>query len=83
MLSFPRNAVDVTGERAMPLGCCWSSRRSPPQTQAFLEKIFWFTIEPLLYNKAPKRERFCSNGDEDKVGGRDVVGVTSQKMKSR
>lgn len=23
--------------------------------QAFLEKIFWCTIEPLLYNKAPKR----------------------------
>lgn len=37
----------------MPLGHCWfSRRRSPPQMQAFLEKIFWFTIEPLLYNKA-------------------------------
>lgn len=51
--------------------------------QVFLEKIFWFTIEPLLYNKALKRERFCSNGDEDEVDGRDVVGVTSQKMKGR
>lgn len=51
--------------------------------QVFLEKIFWFTIEPLLYNKALKRERFCSNGDEDEVDVRDVVGVTSQKMKGR
>lgn len=50
--------------------------------QAFLEKISWFTIEPLLYNKAPWKEHFCSNGDEDEVG-RDVVGVTSQKRKSR
>lgn len=51
--------------------------------QAFLEKIFWLTIEPLLYNKALKRERFCSNGDEDEVGRDVVVGVTSQERKSR
>lgn len=51
--------------------------------QAFLEKIFWFTIEPLLYNKALKIERFCSNGDEDEVSRDVVVGVTSQKSKSR
>lgn len=54
-----------------------------PRCKSFLGEILWFTIEPLLYNKALKRERFSSNGDEGEVGGRDVVGVTSQKMKSR